>query len=656
LIDRLRPTVLAAIAGGLAAAALLFFFVNRHPDVVLEFDRPAPGGTSGFWAPERAGDDTFAWTGPRASMRLVGVDRRRAWRCAVTLRGMRPAGVEQPRVRVAVDGVVVGEALALNEYRTIEVTAAPRDRPGVVVAVTSAPTFVPGGRDTRELGVQIDRLACAPAAALIWPPAGALGRSAMAGAIFAAALAVVGSPVLEWLGLWLLIAVGQATLLAAPAALYDRYADVALGAALWIGPTLAAAVFIAERWRGQLLSRPARLAATLSAVALFLQMLALLHPLKLPVDAVFHAHRLEWVMSGRYFFTQPMPDGVQFPYAIALYVVAMPFASLTSDHVLLLRSVVLVAQAVAGLCLYPLAARWWGSPMAGLLAVVLFHFVPLPWIVVGNANLTNAFGQSAALIASAAVTLMRAGPVRVAGVVLTTLIVAVALLSHVSTFALLGATLVALALWLAVFGGQTGRRRAAATVAATAIAATVSVAIYYGRFTDVYATALARVSDVEKAGTTMPPDPASALEDTDAAVRAQASAGAAARAWVALRQTTQDVGWPICALAVAGTALARGGGPLTGLIAAWALVWALGTFAVVATRVGPEFERYAIEFLGRINLATYPAAVLLAARAVSAAWEASRDTPLVRLARMGTTVLLVAAALLGTRAWLAWLQ
>ena len=64
-------------------------------------------------------------------------------------------------------------------------------------------------------------------------------------------------------------------------------------------------------------------------------------------DAVFHAHRLEWVLGGRYFFTQPMPSGVSFPYAIALYVAAAPFASLTRDHVALLRIVVCAAIAFA---------------------------------------------------------------------------------------------------------------------------------------------------------------------------------------------------------------------------------------------------------------------------------------------------------------------
>ena len=57
-------------------------------------------------------------------------------------------------------------------------------------------------------------------------------------------------------------------------------------------------------------------------------------------------------MDGRYLFTQPMPSGVRFPYAIALYVVALPFGWIVEDHVALLEVVVLVSRALAGLLLY----------------------------------------------------------------------------------------------------------------------------------------------------------------------------------------------------------------------------------------------------------------------------------------------------------------
>ena len=105
---------------------------------------------------------------------------------------------------------------------------------------------------------------------------------------------------------------------------------------------------------------------------------------------------LQLVLSGGYYFTQVMPSGVTFPYAIGLYVVATPWTALTSDYVTLLRTVVCVVEAIAGALLYAAVVKAWGDRTAGALAVMLFHLVPLPYGLIGNANLTNAFGQSVA--------------------------------------------------------------------------------------------------------------------------------------------------------------------------------------------------------------------------------------------------------------------
>ena len=129
---------------------------------------------------------------------------------------------------------------------------------------------------------------------------------------------------------------------------------------------------------------------------MYLLLLAVLHPSKALVDALFHAHRLEWVRAGNYFFTQPMPDGVAFPYAIALYVVASPWMALTRDHVALLRIVVCTAHVLTGLLLYAAVLHRWNDRLAGALAVVLWSLIPQWFVVVGNANLTAAFAQSIA--------------------------------------------------------------------------------------------------------------------------------------------------------------------------------------------------------------------------------------------------------------------
>jgi hypothetical protein len=85
---------------------------------------------------------------------------------------------------------------------------------------------------------------------------------------------------------------------------------------LWIAFAMVLAVRIIEWLSRQRLRQTARFVIAFSAAVLFLRLLGILHPSKALVDAVFQAHRFESVLAGRYYFTQPMPGGVQFPYAI----------------------------------------------------------------------------------------------------------------------------------------------------------------------------------------------------------------------------------------------------------------------------------------------------------------------------------------------------
>src|SRR4029453_15971722 len=55
--------------------------------------------------------------------------------------------------------------------------------------------------------------------------------------------------------------------------------------------------------------------------------------------------------------------------------------------------------------LYVWVGPSWDDRVAGALSVVLFHLVPLPYFVLGNANLTNAFGASVSLVTMVAATI-----------------------------------------------------------------------------------------------------------------------------------------------------------------------------------------------------------------------------------------------------------
>ncbi len=175
------------------------------------------------------------------------------------------------------------------------------------------------------------------------------------------------------------VAAALAFALSSGMAPYSRYLTTVPWVAAWIAVAVVAGSALAARVRRQPLADAARIAIALSAAFLLVELAGLLHPSKGIADALFHAHRLEWVLAGRFYFTQPMPSGVNFPYAIALYVIAAPWSYVTHDYIALLKVVVLVARALAALMLYPLLARIWDDRAAGILAIVVCHLVPLPF-------------------------------------------------------------------------------------------------------------------------------------------------------------------------------------------------------------------------------------------------------------------------------------
>jgi hypothetical protein len=608
-----RAAATAAI-GCLAGAACLAVAFSLHPELSFDMDRDLPRSlTSGFYGIEQSGVESFVWTSPRAELRLAGLDRRTAWVCSVRVRGARPAGVPQPDLSIAIDGVSQADVPMTNDFQNVEIAVTERQRPGVTLALASSVFFVPGPSDRRALGVQLDRVACRPDgrfAAL--PPRTALAQVSLAGAILGTGLALTGVTAASAVGATLLVCAALAIPLSTGPALYTDYVGRIVPVAIWVVIPMVAAVTLLDRCRRQPLRQTARFAIAFSSVVLFLRLVALLHPSKALVDALFQAHRLEWVLSGRFYFTQPMPAGVQFPYAIGLYVFAAPWSLLTDDHVMLLRVVVCAAEAVAGALLYPLVARLWGDRLVAAMASALFCLVPLPYVVVGNANLTNAFGQAVALAAIVAAGVWSFEPGRRSQLVGLTALTTLALLSHVSTFALLLTTLGALTVLYRWLGGPLLHRPARAILICTAIAVVVAIALYYGHFGDVYR----RLGLVGGTGT------ATSLNVGGAA---PASVPLHVRATTVLALTVRAVGWPILALALIGAwRLATRGprGRLALVLSAWGITYVVFVAGVLVAPIQAQFERYAVEFSGRVIYATYPAAVILAAHGGAWLWRA----------------------------------
>jgi hypothetical protein len=642
---------LALLAGGLSVTA----WYTRSPAYVVNFEGETPPVVSGLYRFERAGQSFFAWTSPSATWSLAGADRRGPWTCTIRARGARPPGVPPADLAVAVDGVTVDHRrLASDQYTDIAVTAPAR--PGadaLSLTLTVSPVFVPGAADRRQLGVQLTAFSCVPAGAVL-PPARAIAAGGFSTALFAAALVLSGLSLPAALAGALLLGAAAGLPLAHGPAPYGAYTSTATVASASVGLGLVLLAWATARVRRAPLEPAARAAIAITGGLLLVELLGLLHPSKVLVDAVFHAHRLEWVMDGRLLFTQPMPSGVRFPYAIALYVVSLPFAWVVDDHVTLLKVVVLVSRALAGLLLYPVVTRAWNDRRAAVAAVALFHMVPLPFVVIGNANMTYAFGQSVA-VATIAVTVLvglsKAGWRAGAGLFV---VAALAFLSHVGIFPLLLTVLLASAAGFRLLGGAGLRPAATAVVAAALAAAVFSVVVYYGHFGEAYRT-LARVRAAPSVSSSAPGSPAAG------APAPLSAAGARARPRVlSLGErlaSTADIarrglGWPLLAAALVGAVIWVKGGwrdPLGLVLAA-----TLGAAAVFVAGsnlapVEPAFWRYTAEFISRVNYVAMPALVILAARAVARAWGAG----------LPGRAVAVAAVLLALReattGWLPWI-
>jgi hypothetical protein len=633
-------TMAAACAGAAMSAVCLLVAFGRHPVVSFDLDGDAPptmSGMSGVYPTERDGRHAFVWTRAQATFNVPGLDRHTTWSCTTRFRGARPdAATPEPDVAFAVDGITVSAIRATNEYQSVIVVvpAKPAER-GLTLTLVSTPTFRPGVADSRELGVQLDLLSCRPDAGWITPSWDTMVKTAFAGAVFGAAISLTGLGAALALLAMAFVAVSHAALLAAGLASYGAYPTTVVWLAVWIAGLMVVSQRAIERWGRAPFPTAARCALVVGSIALFLNLAGLFHPSKSLTDVVFQAHRLGFVLSGNYFFTQPMPNGVEFPYAIGLFVFAAPWSVITRDHVALLRVVVCATNAIAGLLLYPVIVRSWGDRLAGALAVLLFGVVPIWFSVVGNANLPNAFGQSVATIALVAIVVWPLGWPRrwtdMMQVAALLLVVSLAFLSHVSTVSLLSATLVVAAVLFAWRGGAAMRVPALVVLVVTIGAGVIAVMLYYGHhdFIAIYRKALSNVQ----------------------ASTGQQTSPVSARTMNALSQFVGDIGWPIIVLAVLGawrTWTERAGDRLVLVIAASVLVCAAVYAQNLLTPVDTRFERYAAEFLGRVDDATYPVIVIVAARGASWSWRTGS------IGRVASGLLVIAAVVVGARAWLGW--
>lgn len=641
----------SALIGAIVGAIAVTVAFAVHPAMTLDLERDVPAVTTGFYPVEHVNREAFAWTSSRVDLTLPGFDRGSVWSCHLDFRGARPPGQPPPTLQIASDGEVVARQVGTNQYQELTFDVPARPQAGLRLTLVTTPTFVPGPGDRRELGVQLRGLACITEARVATPPTTLIVSGAISMAIVAAMLAALGLSDLATACGILGVAAALAFALSAGMAPYSRYPTTVPWIAAWIAVIGLGGAAIVGRVRRQPLDAGARLALAVTAAFLFVEMIGLLHPSKRIADALFHAHRLEWVLNGRFYFTQPMPSGVSFPYAIALYVVAAPWSYVTHDFMALLKVVVLVARALAALMLYPLLARVWNDRAAGILAIGVCHLVPLPFAVLGFANLTYAFGQSATAATLAWMAMYAPGRRARPWLLVLFLLTTLACLSHVGLFPLLLAMMAATAGVYRALGAPELRMASYQIVLAAVVAAIVSVVLYYGHFPESYRTLQRLRPGAATAAPATPPvltvHPAD--EATQRAIPARTSVERLGRTALIAELS---FGWSVLVLAVLGaTALwtRRARDPVTLLAAACVVVYAVVVTVSAVAPIDPRFQRYAEEFISRVNFAAVPIVALLAGRGATWAW------PRHVAWRVVVVTLLAVTVAEGVDGWLSWL-
>ncbi len=586
--------------------------------------------STGFYPPEGdAGTGRqFSWTGRSASVAIPHLNRSREHVFTIQISAGRPdPSVGFPLLLLSVDGVLQATHETSNDSEAVTVTVPRRPRDGATIGLTVSDTFVPGPTDPRALGVVVDGLRLAAVEGPVRP-----SRHVAIWTAVAIATAVFGVLLCGWPWRPGLLAASAVTL----ALLWLQLQDAAfLGTFVsrltWIGAggALGGAIVGAVRtgWRRASAWPEWGVAAGLTLAVLLIKLALVAHPLMNVGDGIFQVHRSQLVQAGQYFFTSITPRPFfEFPYAIGLYVAALPFSSYFPtqlDHLRLLRGLVLLADAAVGFALYAVARRYWGQAVPALWCAALWPFARAPLQALSNANLTNAFGQGLFGIAMAGLAWNAATKPRSHVVTLGTFAaLTAAFLSHFSTLSLGVPIAGAVGVGLMVGGRGDGRRAGRLTVLIVLAALAVSYAVYYSQFHEVYAKTLARVAVQEHdqaAGSTMAASPSVKL-----------------RRWAS--ESSDDYGlpgWWLLAVATAGAVGLVGRRPREGLtitLIVWAGVWvactALGLLTAVQMRANlaaaPVFVALGAYALGALTARASTFRILAGLLGALIAWEGVR--------------------------------
>ena len=557
----------------------------------------------------------YSWTTDASEIRFPRLSRARSYVVTLEVRSGRPAGIERPALRILVDDQIRALVPAPDDGE-VQVAVPAGGGEGASIGIQSAPVYQPGGSDPRALGVIVDRVTIEPERGGFVPSRRVLVVAAVA--LFLVSLGIFAAGGVTWIAhasAFLAVA-GSVWLMVRDAAFLGPFPEARL---LPIAASLAVAGVIvcalSARWP-RLAGVPEwGVAAAIVLAAIAVKTALFWHPAAIVGDGFFQVNRATLVRNGELFFTSVTPKPFfEFPYAVALFVAAMPFWDWFPgplDRLRLLRLVAILAEAGAGLLLYLAMRRVRSDRLTAFATVALWPLARAPFEAMSNANLTNHFGQSLFAAAMAGILWMAATRPAAAGAAAIALLLTVAFLSHFGTVTVGLALLAAVIAALLVIGRGLVRRAGVFTLAATMAAAGLAWGLYYShpRFIQVYGETYASVST---------------RETDDSSKMAASPAVKFSRWWTGIGDDYGRPGAGVLALLVLGLIVIVRARPWSGgdiVILAWLFSWLALTALGILTPITL-----------RANLAAAPAITIVAAIAIARLAALGRAGPLLALA------------------------
>jgi hypothetical protein len=427
----------------LVAGVWTALIYQRPAEVTIDFEGAYEEPfISGFHGRERAGGRAFRWTTGESYIRLKNLPRGKL-DVEARLRVVRPSGSELPLVWFSANGVTV--------YRT-------RGRPGIDSYSFNFPsrstairlgvhsdTFIAGGG--RALGIQVLWLKVS-SAERTGPAAGPIAWMVLASLVLLLSF--------RWVGLRLPYA-SLAAMGFTVAFIYlvlqggMRFSDYPQQVAFTAVVALVATSILRFLLRKESDPKRRTVLLAVAVMGLLFKWGAVSYPLMVTSDEDFHGNRLSEALAGNFHTTSVSQHDPPFriPYPVSLYVVAVPLVKAGVERVAAIQAVTAAADVLVGVVLVLLAGRFLNDQRAGILAAVVYQFVPLNFLTFSAGNFTNLFGVATTVFFLAfLIAGMEGGSYRVAlgAFAFSTL----ALTSHFSTF-LIGLLLWPLG-WMAIFG------------------------------------------------------------------------------------------------------------------------------------------------------------------------------------------------------------